>query len=106
MHAIAVSSPSRLEGLPDVPTLEESGLPGVVYVAWMGLAVPAGTPAPLVERLNRALARALATDQAKAWFRAQSASVLGGTPADFRARIEADYQRWGDVIRAAGIKAE
>jgi tripartite-type tricarboxylate transporter receptor subunit TctC len=72
----------------------------------MGLAVPAGTPAPLVERLNRALAGALATDQAKAWFGSQGATVLGSTPADFATRIEADYNRWGDVIRAAGIKAE
>jgi hypothetical protein len=63
-------------------------------------------PAPLIERLNRELARALATDQAKAWFRGQGATVLGGTPADFAKRIEMDYQRWGDVIRAAGIKAE
>ena len=81
-------------------------MPGVVYVAWTGLAVPAGTPAPLIERLNRELARALATDQAKAWFRDQGATTLGGTPADFAKRIEADYQRWGDVIRAAGINAE
>jgi tripartite-type tricarboxylate transporter receptor subunit TctC len=98
VHAIAVSGPARLEGLPDIPTFAESGLPGVIYVAWMGLAVTAGTPAPLIERLNRELVRALATDQAKAWFRSQGASVLGGTPADFAKRIEADYQRWGDII--------
>jgi tripartite-type tricarboxylate transporter receptor subunit TctC len=106
VHAIAVTGPKRLDGLPDIPTFAEAGLPGVVYVSWMGLAVPAGTPAPLIERLNRELARALATDQAKAWFRGQGATTLGGTPADFARRIEADYQRWGDVIRAAGIKAE
>ena len=81
-------------------------MPGLVYVSWMGLAVTAGTPAPLIERLNRELAHALATDQAKAWFRGQGATMLGGTPADFAKRIEVDYQRWGDVIRAAGIKAE
>ena len=106
LHAIAVTGPKRLDGLPDIPTFAEAGLPGVVYVAWMGLAVPAGTPAPLIERLNRELARALATEQAKAWFHSQGATVQGGTPADFAKRIEMDYQRWGDVIRAAGIMAE
>ena len=55
---------------------------------------------------NRELARALATDPAKAWFRGQGATVLGGTSADFARRIEADHKRWGDVIRSAGIKAE
>lgn len=106
VHAIAISGPARLETLPDIPTIAEAGLPGVVYVSWMGLAVPAATPAPLIERLNRELARALATDQAKAWFRGQGATVLGGTSADFAKRIAADYQRWGEVIREAGIKAE
>ena len=106
VHAIAVTGPARLEGLPDIPTFVESGLPGVVYVSWLGLAVRAGTPTPLIERLNRELARALATDTTKAWFLSQGATVLGGTPADFAKRIEMDYQRWGDVIRAAGIKAE
>lgn len=106
VHPIAVTSPARLESLPDIPTFAEAGLPGVVYVSWMGLAVPTATPMPLIERLNREFARALATDQTRAWFRGQGATVLGGSPADFAKRIDADYQRWGEVIRAAGIKAE
>ena len=106
VHAIAVSGPARLEDLSTVPTFAEQGLPGATYVVWIGLAVPTGTPAPLVERLNRALSDALATEKAKAWFRSQGTTVVGGTPADFAKRIDADYKRWGDVIRAAGIKAE
>jgi tripartite-type tricarboxylate transporter receptor subunit TctC len=106
VHSIAVSGPARLEDLSTVPTFAEQGLPGATYVVWIGLAVPTGTPAPLVERLNRALSDALATEKAKAWFRSQGTTVLGGTPADFVKRIDADYKRWGDVIRAAGIKAE
>jgi tripartite-type tricarboxylate transporter receptor subunit TctC len=69
----------------------------------MGVAAPAGTPAVLVERLNQDLAHALATDAAKEWFRSQ---VLGGTSADFGKRIKTDYERWGEVIRTAGIKAQ
>jgi tripartite-type tricarboxylate transporter receptor subunit TctC len=106
VRAIAISGPARLEILPDQPTFAEQGLASATYVAWMGLAAPAGTPAPLIERLNFVLARALATDKAKAWFRDQGATVLGGTSAAFAGRIDADYKRWGEVIRAAGIKAE
>jgi len=106
VHAIAVSGPARLGALPDIPTIAEAGFPGMVYVSWMGLAVPSATPAPLIERLNRELGRALATDPSREWFRAQGGTVLGGTAADFARRIDVDYQRWGNVIRAAGIKAE
>ena len=80
VHAIAFSGPARLEGLPDIPTFAKSGLPGVVYVSWLGLAVRAGTPTPLIERLNREFARALATDTTKAWFLSQGATVLAARP--------------------------
>ncbi len=106
LHAIAVTGIARIEVMPDVPTFAEAALPSVTYLSWMGLAAPAGTPAPLVERLNRDLARALATDSAKEWFRSQGGTVLAGTPADFGKRIKADYERWGEIIRAAGIKAQ
>ncbi|HEX7883332.1 MAG TPA: tripartite tricarboxylate transporter substrate binding protein [Afipia sp.] len=106
VRAIAVSSPVRLDSLPDLPTFAEQGLADATYVAWMGVAVPAGTPVPLIERLNVTLARALATDKAKAWFRDQGASVLGGSVADFTRRVELDFKRWGEVIRHAGIKPE
>jgi tripartite-type tricarboxylate transporter receptor subunit TctC len=106
LRAIAVTGPTRTEALPDVPTFAEAGLPGATYVAWTGLAAPAGTPAPLIERLNQELARALATESARAWFRDQGATVLGGTPSEFAKRIKADHERWGEVIRATGIRAE
>ena len=106
LRAIAVTGSTRTEVLPDVPTFAEAGLPDVTYVGWMGLAAPAGTPAPLIERLNQELARALATKSAKAWFRNQGVTVLGGTPSEFAIRIKADHERWGEVIRAIGIRAE
>jgi tripartite-type tricarboxylate transporter receptor subunit TctC len=106
LHAIAVTGPARTEALPDVPTFAEAGLPAVTYVAWMGLAAPARTPEPLIERLNQELARALATESTKAWFRSQGATVLAGTPSEFAKRIKADHERWGEVIRATGIRAE
>ena len=106
LRAIAVTGPTRAEVLPDVPTFAEAGLPDVTYVGWMGLAAPAGTPASLIERLNQELARALATESAKAWFRNQGVTVLGGTSSEFAKRVKADHERCGEVIRATGIRAE
>lgn len=106
LRALAVSGKERIEASLDVPTMAEAGQPGAAYVGWMGVAVPAGTPADVVDRLNRDLARALATEAAKDWFQKQGATVSGGTSADFARLIEADYNKWGQVIRAAGIKAE
>jgi tripartite-type tricarboxylate transporter receptor subunit TctC len=106
LRALAVTGATRLEAMPDVPTVAEAALPSVTYLSWMGVAAPAGTPAVLVERLNRDLARTLATETARQWFRDQGGTVLAGTPADFGKRIKADYERWGEVIRAARIKAQ
>lgn len=106
LRALAVTGTKRLGTLPDVPTMVEAGLAGATYDAWMGVAVPAGTPPALVERLNRELARALATEQGQAWFRNQGAVVAGGSSADFAKRVAADYEKWGKVIAAAGIKAQ
>ena len=105
VHAIAVSAPARLEDLSDIPTFAEQGLPGAIYVVWIGLAVPTGTPAPLVERLNRACRRA-GHGEGEGVVPRQAASVMGGTPADFASASRRTTKRWGDVIRAAGIKAE
>lgn len=106
LRALAVTGATRLEAMPDVPTFAEAGFPGATYLSWMGVAAPAGTLAALVERVNRDLGRALASDTAREWFRSQGARVLGGTPTDFGTRIKVDYERWGEVIRAAGIKAQ
>lgn len=106
LRPLAVTGEKRIEMLRDVPTLAESGLAGATYDAWMGIAVPARTPVPVVDRLNREIARALATEAAHEWFRNQGAAATGGTPAAFERRIRADYERWREVIRAAGIKAQ
>ena len=105
LHAIAVTGPARLDGLPDIPTFAEAG-----FRVWsMSLAGP-GCPGGNADAADRAIesrARSRAGHgPTKAWFLSQGATVLGGTPADFAKRIEMDYQRWGDVIRAAGIMAE
>lgn len=106
LRALAVTGEKRLEALRDVPTLAESGLAGATYDVWMGIAVPARTHAAIVDRLNGEIARVLATEPAREWFRNQGASVVGGSPAAFERRIASDNMKWRDTIRAAGIKAE
>jgi tripartite-type tricarboxylate transporter receptor subunit TctC len=106
LRALAVSGDKRFEGLPNVPTMAESGLAGATYGVWMGVAVPARTSPALVDRLNREIAHVLGTETAREWFRNQGATVTGGSSAEFERRIVADYEKWRDVIRAAGIKAQ
>lgn len=106
LRALAITGGKRLGNLPDVPTMAEAGHAGAGYDSWMGVAVPAGTPGPLVDRLNRELARSLSTDQAQAWFRNQGAVAAGGSPTEFGKRIAADYEKWRGIIGAAGIQAQ
>lgn len=106
VRALAVASRQRVEGLPNVPTMAEVGLPEVEAYTWQGLFAPRGTPRAIVERLNRAL-RAAAEDPA---VRARAIEigvpVAGSTPEAFRAEIEADLRKWSGVIRTAGIEKQ
>jgi tripartite-type tricarboxylate transporter receptor subunit TctC len=106
LRALAVTGTSRTAAAPDVPTFIESGLAGYEYRAWMGIAVPAGTPKAVVTRLNQELVRVLRQPDAKAWFGAQGGDVVGDDPETFAAIVRADHARWGKVIREAGIAAE
>jgi len=106
LRALAVTGSSRMEIAPDVPTLGETGLAGYEYDAWMGIAVPAGTPRSIVVRLNTELVRALRQPEAKAWFREQGGEVIGDDPDDFAKVVRADYLRWRGIIQEAAIAAE
>ena len=106
IRALGVTSGQRFAWLPDIPTVAESGLPGFEYWSWQGICAPAGTPGPIVARLNQEIGWVLATQQARDWFAAQGGEPLAETPEQFRAFIAAEYARWGKVVREAGIKAE
>lgn len=106
IRALAITGANRVAAAPDVPTMAEAGLPGYEFTAWMGVAVPAGTPAALVTRLNAELVRALRTTGAQKWFESQGGEVVGDSPEAFARTVRSDHTRWRQVIRDAHIKPE
>ncbi|AMN45183.1 Bug family tripartite tricarboxylate transporter substrate binding protein [Rhodoplanes sp. Z2-YC6860] len=106
LRALAVAARERLPLLPDVPTAAEAGVAHYEASSWFGIMAPAGTPAPIVERLHKEIAAAVRTSTMQQRFASSGARLLGDTPAEFAARIKTERAMWGEVIRAAGIKAE
>jgi tripartite-type tricarboxylate transporter receptor subunit TctC len=97
--ALAVTSAKRSELLPDVPTVAETVLPGFDVNLWVGVVAPAGTPEPVVKRLNEAFNEALAMPAVKERLVALGGNVAGGTPQQFDAFIHAELQRWAKTIK-------
>ena len=106
LKAIAAGSPERLPQLPDVPTLGESGLKGVDVDMWYGFFAPKGTPAEIVERLNKEVAAILDSPEAKSVFEAQGLSPASSTPAALGEIVVRDRARWADVVAKRGIQPE
>lgn len=106
LRALAVTSPHREPLARDVPTMAEAGFPSVDPVSWYGISAPAGTPGPIVDRLSGELRRLVASREYRELLSGQAQQAVGSTPAEFRAFIAADLEKWTKVIRAAGIKAD
>ncbi len=103
LRALAVTALQRLPSLPEVPTMVEAGLPKLVFSTWTGLAAPVGTPAAVIGRLYRDIARLLATEEATQWF-ASVGNQPGGEPPEASARVvRSDFERWSGVAKAAGL---
>jgi tripartite-type tricarboxylate transporter receptor subunit TctC len=105
VRALAVTTATRASFLPDVPSMAET-VPGYDTEVWWGLLGPAGMPADLVEKLAHDFVAALNTDQVKARLTKLGASPIGSTPQQFDQKIHTDYEKWGPIIKAAGMKAE
>ena len=104
LRALAVTSRRRAAATPDVPTMTEAGISGIDADAWFGLMAPAGTPAPIVERLHRESVRILGQGDVRRRLDELGMSVVASSPAEFAALIQSDTARWAKVIKAAGIK--
>jgi len=106
VRALAVSGPNRLNAFPGVPPVAEAGVPGYEAMQWYGLAVPAGTPAPIIARLHAEAAKALQSDEMKEKLALDGAQPVGSSPAEFAALIRRELEKWTRVVRAAGIELQ
>jgi len=106
LRLLAVTSPQRSPLLPDLPTLREAGIVGVEADAWVGLIAPAGTPAPVLERIHKEAVAVLAEPEVAAKLAAQFVSPIANTSDEFRAVLKEEHDRWAPIIKSAGIKAE
>jgi tripartite-type tricarboxylate transporter receptor subunit TctC len=104
VRALAVTSLKRVPFLPDVPTMDESGFPGFNVTTWWGVFVPVGTPAAIVDRLNRATVKIMATPEMREKLAAIGLEPMGGTPAEFAAAIRAEAPYWEHLIKEAGVR--
>ena len=106
LRPLAVTSKTRSQLLSDIPTTAEAGYPEIEGDSWVGLLVPAGTPREIIDALHREIARIIALPDVKARLPALGFEAVGSTPEEFAARIKAETEIWGKVIRAANIKPE
>src|SRR5215468_5360529 len=105
LRPLAVTTAQRSEVVPDLPTVADF-VPGYEASAWYGIGAPKGTPSEIVDRLNKAINAMLADPTAKARFTELGASLLPGSAADFAKLIADEPEKWGKVIKFAGIKPE
>ena len=106
IRALGVTTSKRVQVLPDVPTIAESGLPGFETSQWFGILAPGGTPRPVIDRLYQALSRASSSPDVKDRLAAQGVEVVNRKPEEFASVIKHETRQWAEVIKAAGIKLE
>ncbi len=106
LRLIASSGAKRFPGTPNVPTLVESGYPGLVATSWIGFLAAGGTPRNIVDRYHKELAKILQSPDVRDRLTAMEFDVVAGTPEQFSAWIRSEIPRWGKVIKATGAKAD
>jgi tripartite-type tricarboxylate transporter receptor subunit TctC len=106
VRALAVSGARRSPGFPDLPTVEQAGVPGYEAGTWSGVIAPAGVPRPVVDKLNAAINRAIQSEAFKARFALIGDEPAGGTPEEFAALIAKDSAKWRDVVTRSGARLD
>jgi tripartite-type tricarboxylate transporter receptor subunit TctC len=106
LRGIAVAAPVRSAALPDVPTAAESGLPGFEAVQYYGLAAPAGTPRPIVDRINKELRTILTSDEMKKRLIADGSDPAPSTPEQYGDNIRREEGKWAALVQKLGLKLE
>ncbi|HSF20665.1 MAG TPA: tripartite tricarboxylate transporter substrate binding protein [Burkholderiales bacterium] len=106
LRVLAVTTPQRWPGTPDLPTMQEAGVPGFVITQWYGLLAPAKTPQPTVAKLSKEIARILHQPDVKEKLAADGADAVGNTPEQFGAHIQSETAKYGKLIKQIGLKPE
>jgi tripartite-type tricarboxylate transporter receptor subunit TctC len=106
VQAVAVTSAKRSPVMPEVKTMAEGGLSQIDVNVWLGLFAPAGTPEPIVKRLNEAVNKVLKDTEVVGKITSAGVSMGGGSPGEFAAFVKTDYERWGDIVRKSGVKLD
>ena len=106
LKALAVGGSKRSQVLPDIPTVAESGVPSYEAVNWWGVVAPAGTPAPIIERLHKAVQEVQGSAEVQKQFDAEGAEIVRMSSAEFGSFMEKEMSKWGRVVKEGGIKAE
>jgi tripartite-type tricarboxylate transporter receptor subunit TctC len=106
LRALGVGGVARNPVLPDVPTIQEAGVPGYVADNWWGIMAPAGTPAPIVERLYRDVQAVLKSPELTAAFDREGATAVTMSTEEFTKYIESEIAKWGRVVKEGNIKAQ
>jgi tripartite-type tricarboxylate transporter receptor subunit TctC len=106
VRALAVTGAKRSALFRDLPTVSESGLPGFEAVLHYGIVAPAGTPRPIIEKLNAALRTAVQSDELKLRIAADGAEPLASTPEEYAADIDREETKWSEIVRSSGAKVE
>ena len=105
-RALGITSAARLPQAPEVPTLAEQGLTGFEAVGWQGFLAPGGTPAPVIARLQAAIATVLRAPATRARLEPQGVTIVAGSTAEFEAFFRRDMARWAEAVRASGARVE
>jgi len=106
LRGLAVTAAQRSPSLPDLPTLAEAGVPGFDVSSWYGIYAPAGLPPDMVAKLNAAFNEALRTPEIRERLTTQGWTVVGGTPEQFAAHTQAEFERWARVVKSANVRID
>jgi tripartite-type tricarboxylate transporter receptor subunit TctC len=106
LRALATTGKTRSKLMPDVPTIAETGMPGFEASLYYGLVAPAGTPRPIIDKLNQELRAALASDEVKKQLSADGTEITPSTPEAYSDFIDKDEKKWSELVKASGVEPE